>query len=112
MTIVAPGTSFTVKFIPKDEIAELASCVLINKNTNVSTTLVLNTSIVYYDNDYYAEADITHTVAEGEFYKYSVYTDQSVLSYVGSIFVTSQSDYSINNGNYTENTTSNEYITR
>lgn len=112
MTVVAPGSSFTVKFIPKHEAFSLDSCVLINKNTNVSTTLVLDTTIEYFDGDYYVEADITHTVVEGEFYKYTVYNDQSELSYVGSIFVTSQSDYSINNGGYTENTTENEYITR
>jgi len=112
MTVVTPGDTFTVNFIPKHDAITLDSCVLTNKNTNKETTLVLDLSIEYFDNDYYVEADITHTVAEGEFYKYKVYTDQGELSYVGSIFVTAQSDYSINNGQYTENSTENEYITR
>jgi len=112
MTVVSPGSTFTVKFIPKHEAVNLDSCVLINKNTSVSTTLVLDTTVEYFDGDYYVEADITHDVAEDEFYKYKIYNDQGELSYVGSVFVTSQTDYSINNGEYTENTTENEYITR
>lgn len=112
MTVVEPGSSITVNFIPKHNAENLDSCVLTNKNTNVETTLVLDTTVVYYEYDYYVQADITHTTVEGEFYKYSVYDDQGDLSYVGSIFVTSQTDYSINNGEYTENTTTNEYITR
>lgn len=87
------------------------SCVIINKNTNVSTTLVLEDTITYFDKEYYVEADITLTVAEGDFLKYTIYDDQSNVSYVGSVFVTSQTDYSINDGEYTENETENEYIT-
>ncbi len=112
MNIVAPGSSFTLELIPKHKAEVLDSCVLLNKMTNVDTTLVLDTTVVYYDCGYYVEVDVTHTIAEGEFYKLTIYDDQGNLSYIGSIFCTSQSDYSINSGVYTENTTDNEYVTR
>jgi hypothetical protein len=108
MTVVAPGDSFTVTFITTESVDNLGSFVLTNKNTNVSTTL----SPTYYDSDYYGEADVVHTVAEGEFFKYELYNAQDELVHVGSVFCTAQSDYSINNGNYVSNTTENEYITR
>lgn len=110
MNIVTPGDSFTLNIIPKHKAEVLSSCVITNKR--VDTTLVLNTTVVYYDCGYYVEVDVTHTVVEGEFYKVTIYDDQSNLSYIGSIFATSQTDYSINFGKYTENTTDNEYITR
>lgn len=112
MTIVAPGSSFTARFITNDDVETLGQCILLNKNTNVSTTLTAGSTVVYYDSDYYTEADITATVAEGEFYQYTVYDDQGTLVYTGSVFCTAQSTYSINNGVYTQNSTTNEYITR
>lgn len=110
MTVVTPGATFTVKFIPKDNAQSLGNCLLVNKNTSVSTTLVLDTDIEYFDGDYYVEADITHTTKEGEFYKYTVYNDLNEVSYVGGVYVTAKT--SINEGDYIENTTTNEYITR
>lgn len=112
MNKVATGSSFTIKFIPKGEFDDLDSFVITNKNKNTETTLVKDTTVTYFDGDYYVEADVTYTVAEGENFQYKVYNDQSELVYIGSIFATDQADYSIQNGQYTEHTTSNEYITR
>ena len=112
MNIVTPAASFTLNIIPKHKAEILDSCVLLNKMTNTETTLVLDTTVVYYDCGYYVELDATHTMAEDEFYRVTVYDDQGNLSYIGSVFCTSQTDYSINSGKYTENTTTNEYITR
>ena len=112
MNKVATGASFTVKFIPKGEFSVLDSFVIRNKNKNTETTLVKDTTVTYYDHDYYVEADVTYTVAEGEFFQFKVYNDLSELVYIGSIFCTDQTDYSIQNGEHTQHTTTNEYITR
>lgn len=112
MTIVAPGASFVVNFITKDGVSILDGCTLVNKNTNVSVDLVKGTTVEYWDGPYYTQAIITATAVEGEFYEYTIYTDQNEIASKGTVFVTSQSSYSINNGVYVQNTTSNEYITR
>ena len=110
MNIVTPGASFTLNFIPKHEVEILNSCILTNKNKNTATTLVKDTTITYYDADFYCTADITATVAEGEQYTITIYNDLSVVSYTGLIYVTALD--TLNEGGYTENTTTNEYITR
>lgn len=109
MNIVSPGASFTLKFIPRHRAEILDSFVIRNKNTNTETTI---SDVDYMDYDYYVEADVTHTVAEGEFFQYTVYNTDSDVSYIGIIFCTAQSTYSINDGEYTQNSTDNEFITR
>lgn len=110
MNIVAPGASFTLLFIPKE--GSLDAATIRNKNTNVETVLVKDTSIVYFEQDYYYEADITYTVEEGVFYEITINDDLGNTVWVGETFCTAQSDYSIQDGQYTQHSTSNEYITR
>lgn len=112
MNVVSPGASFTVKFIGRDGVEDLGNGTLLNKNTNVSTTLTLDSNLTYYDSDYYLEADISETVAEGEFFTVTLTNSQGEVTYIGDVFCTAQSDYSINDGQYTSNSTTNEYITR
>ena len=110
MNIVSPGSSFTLNIIPKHKAEVLGNCLLLKKDTNVETTLTVD--VVYYDCGYYVELDATHEVKEGESYRVTVYDDQGNISYIGSIFCTAQTDYSINSGVYAHNDTENEYITR
>ena len=112
MTIVAPGATFELKFIPSCEFGELGNGTLTNTNLNTDTTLTKNSNIVYFDNDYYFGATVTATVAEGEFYDVVINDDDGNEAYKGRVFVTSQTNYTINSGKYTERSSDNEYLTR
>ena len=112
MNIVATGSSFEFNFIPSADFGCVAGGTLTNTNTNTDTTLTEGSNIDYFDNDYYMSATVTATVSEGEFYDIVLNDDDGNECYRGKIFVTDQSDYSINSGNYTERTTDNDYIVR
>lgn len=108
MQIVATGSSFTLYFAPKHKAEVLGTLTLTNTGTNTDTT----PTVEYFENDYYVEADVTATVAEGEEYEYKVYDDQSNLSYIGRFLVSDQSDYSPHDSKYVHNSSDNEYLTR
>ena len=112
MNIVATGSSFDINFIPSVAFGCVDGGTLTNTNTNTDTTLTKDSNIEYYDNDYYLGATITYTVAEGEFYDIVLNDDEGNECYRGKIFVTDQTNYSINNGAYTERSSDNDYITR
>ena len=112
MTVVSPGSSFDLNFVPSCAFKELANATLTNTNLNKEIALTKGTEIEYYDNDYYFGATITQDVLEGEFYTIVIVDTDGEETYRGRVFVTAQTNYTINDGNYTERSTSNEYLTR
>jgi hypothetical protein len=63
-------------------------------------------------NDYYLQITFTYTFTEGKFYTFRL-ENNSIVTYKDKIFATDQEpeDYSINNGKYIANTTTNKFIT-
>ena len=95
----------TFTFIPRTLAA--TSMVVEDEAENTSVT----TSITPTVSTYYLSVTETLTLVEGRFYTLKVLNGSDVV-YKDKIFCTNQtvSDYSINNGEYTENTTSSEYV--
>ena len=98
-------SSQTFTFIPRTLAA--TSMVVEDEAENTSVT----TSITPTVSTYYLSVTETLTLVEGRFYTLKVLNGSDVV-YKDKIFCTNQtvSDYSINNGEYTENTTSSEYV--
>ena len=98
-------SSQTFTFIPRTLAA--TSMVVEDELENTSVT----TSITPTVSTYYLSVTETLTLVEGRFYTLKVLNGSDVV-YKGKIFCTNQTvaDYSINNGEYTENTTSSEYV--
>ena len=95
----------TFTFIPRTLAA--TSMVVEDEAENTSVT----TSITPTVSTYYLSVTETLTLVEGRFYTLKVLNGSDVV-YKDKIFCTNQTvaDYSINNGEYTENTTSSEYV--
>ncbi len=95
----------TFTFIPRTLAA--TSMVVEDELENTSVT----TSITPTVSTYYLSVTETLTLVEGRFYTLKVLNGSDVV-YKDKIFCTNQTvaDYSINNGEYTENTTSSEYV--
>ncbi len=98
-------SSQTFTFIPRTLAA--TSMVVEDEAENTSVT----TSITPTVSTYYLSVTETLTLVEGRFYTLKVLNGSDVV-YKDKIFCTNQTvaDYSINNGEYTENTTSSEYV--
>ncbi len=98
-------SSQTFTFIPRTLAA--TSMVVEDEAENTSVT----TSITPTVSTYYLSVTGTLTLVEGRFYTLKVLNGSDVV-YKDKIFCTNQTvaDYSINNGEYTENTTSSEYV--
>jgi hypothetical protein len=86
---------------------------------NVGTHLILrdeqdNTEI-QIDSDYVVDGQYLKTTTifdlqENRFYNLTVYNSTEII-YRDKLFCTSQTNYSINNGAYTQNESNNDYIT-
>ena len=95
----------TFKFIPRE--LEATSMVIHDEATNIDTTISITPSVVKY----YLEVIETLTLVEGRTYTMTILNGTDVV-YKDKIFCTNQtiSNYSISNGEYIENTTSNEFV--
>jgi len=111
MNVVASGSSFDINFIPGVDFGCIDGGTITKTNTMTETALVKDSNIEYFDNEYYLGATITLTVAEGEFYDIALNDIDGLECYRGKVFVTDQADYSINDGEFTERSTDNDYIT-
>ena len=95
----------SLKFIPRQYSA--TAIVLVNEMTNESTTI----SSDFYVDGYYLYTTATFDLKEGNFYTLSI-LDNTDIVYKDKIFCTNQviADYTINNGEYVTNQTTNEFI--
>lgn len=95
----------SLKFIPRQYKA--TSIVLVNEMTNESTTI----SSDFYIDGYYLYTTATFDLKEGNFYTLSILNDTDVV-YKDKIFCTNQviANYTINDGQYVANQTTNDYI--
>ena len=110
LTDSASSQSFTV--IPRSYTA--TSIVIVEEGTDVDTTYTPTFSRVDYDGTVDAEGTYLKiagivTLEQDKFYTLTVYNNTDII-HKNRIFCTNQSTYSINNGNYTQNTTSNDFI--
>lgn len=100
-------TSQSINFTPRSETYN--TMVITNESTNVSE----NVSIVSYSvGEYYHTINALFTLTEGVYYTLQIKQNSTVV-YNGKIYCTDSTDlpnYTINNGGYISNTTTNEYI--
>tara|TARA_R110000772_G_C13094495_1_gene418986 strand:+ start:30 stop:362 length:333 start_codon:yes stop_codon:yes gene_type:complete len=101
------ATAQTFKFIPREYTA--TSIIITDEDENTSVTY----SPVFSTIKYYLQTSITFfpLLREGTFYTLEVLNESSII-YRDIVFCTDQvlSTYSINEGQYTEHETTNEYI--
>lgn len=99
------NTSQTFKIIPRYFTAD--SMVITDESTGASTTY----NITVTQTDYYTVITETLSLIEGRTYTLKVYDGTDVI-YYDKIFCTNQttSSYSVNNGEYTTNSSDNEFI--
>jgi hypothetical protein len=95
----------SLKFIPRQYCA--TSIVLVNEMTNETTTI----SSDFYIDSYYLFTTATFDLKEGNFYTLSILNNTDVV-YKDKIFCTNQviADFSINDGQYVANQTTNDFI--
>ncbi len=134
MIILKPiSTAQTIQFIGRQDLCD--TLVLRDEQDNTEVTLYADFEL----NKYYLRADIIFDLREDRFYnltayksllseyEYRVESDGGVVEsltclsdyssenreivYKDKIFCTSQIDYSINNGDYTQHESNNDYIT-
>lgn len=99
------GTSQTFKIIPRSYTADRME--LKNETTGETTSY----DITVTQTDYYAVISKIVTLKEGNFYGLTVYDGVDII-YKDKVFCTNQtvSTYSVNNNEYTNVTTDNEFI--
>lgn len=109
------GTDQTFKFIPREYNAD--TIVLTSETLNTSTTYAITVSRVDYDgtadtSGLYLSVTDTFTLKEGNFYSLVVKNGSDVV-YKDKVYCTNQTvaDYSVNNGQFTTYTSTNDYIT-
>jgi hypothetical protein len=125
MTILRPITTVqyfdvTQRLRPFDDIPKANRLVVIDEETKISRTITITstTSWEWYDR---CLVTINPALKDGHTYEMKlIHTDDSIVRYRGKMFVTSQAvnttrvndvrGYSVNDGRYTENTTTNEFI--
>lgn len=95
----------TFKFIPRELVAD--SMIIEDEAQNTSATISITPTVV----DYYLEVTEVVTLVEGRFYTLKVLNGTDVV-YKDKIFCTNQtiSDYSINNGEYIEHSSDDDFI--
>lgn len=108
------GSDQTFKFIPRSYTMD--SMDIEEEGTDVVTNYVVTGTRVDYDGNSdstgtYLSVTDTVTLKEGRFYRLTVKNGSTVI-YRDKIFCTNQSvsTYTINNGEYTTNTTDNDFI--
>lgn len=107
MIILKPiGTAQTLKFIGREDVCD--SIVLRDEQDNTEVTINATFSLL----SYYLTADIIFDIKEGRFYNLTAYNGSEIV-YKDKIFCTAQSNdsYSINDGDYIEHSSNNDYIT-
>ena len=98
----------TIKFIPNSEPGEVVDVLIYDKSKRklVHTINELEVSIV----SHFYRIDFDVALKEGENYIIEIYNASNIV-YKGLAFATAQTDtYSINEGNYKEHPSNNEYI--
>ena len=95
----------TFKFIPRE--LEATSMVIHDEATNTDATINITPSVV----DYYLEVIETLTLIKGRTYTIKVLNGTDEVFY-DKLFCTNQTlgDYSISDGEYIANTTTNEFV--
>jgi hypothetical protein len=106
MIVLTTSTSAqTFSFIPRDT---PTSMVLTDDQTNVPATIAISSQT---SNDYVNTITAIFALEEGHFYDLVLYKNTDIV-YKDRIFCTDQNivSFSVNNGEYTSNTTSNTFI--
>ena len=105
-------TSQTISFIPREYVASgsnIYNISIINETTNKS--VYDQDTNVFTLNDYYYQYSDVFTLVEDTFYTLTIKKSGSVI-YKDKIFCTNQTvtNYSVNNNEYDEQETTNEFI--
>lgn len=98
-------TDQTFRFIPRELKAD--TLVFTNESTNEEVSYVCD----FYKDSYYLSVTDTFTLKEGTFYSLKVLNNNDIV-YRDRVFCTNQNldTFSINNGQYTDHQTTNEWI--
>ena len=105
ITLKEIGTAQDIDFIPR--VYQADSMVIRCEATNVSTTFAVAPTLV----SYYLRITEILDLKENNFYTIKVYNGADIV-YYDKIFCTNQTvtDYTINEGEYVQHSTNNEYI--
>ena len=105
--LIQSVTDQTFKVITRNKPPVATSMIIEDEAQNTSVTI----NIIPTVDTYYLSITETLTLVEGRFYTLTVLNGLDVV-YKDKIFCTNQAtaDYSINNGEYVQNTTNNDYI--
>ena len=107
MVILTTSTSAQIfKFIPRSKTYD--GLYVTDESTNTTATISITSSA---SNDYYETITASYTLVEGRFYTLEVRNGSDIV-FKGKIFCTDQtvSTYSVNYNNYTQHTTTNDFI--
>lgn len=102
------GVSQNVKFIARELYVGVGTAVFTNEETDVSYSYTITTAT---DRIYTYFDKILGDLKENHNYYLTVSYGVDTELYRGKVFVTNQTDYDFNNGEYLENETTNEYLT-
>ena len=100
------GTAQTFSFIPRSNTYNTLT--ITDEQTNVSTNVTIASSVV---GEYYTTITATFSLKQGHFYTLKLKQNTDVVFY-DKVFCTNQSIpvFSVNNGQYTVNTSNNDFI--
>ena len=100
------GTAQTFSFIPRSNTYNTLT--ITDEQTNVSTNVTITSNVV---GEYYTTITATFSLKQGHFYTLKLKQNTDVVFY-DKVFCTNQSIpvFSVNNGQYTVNTSNNDFI--
>ena len=110
IVLQSSGSSQTFSFIPRTYTSGNTYTIKIN-NESTNKEVFSQTSTSFTEVDYYYQYSNTFTLVEDTFYTLEI-TEGSTLIFRDKIFCTNQTvaDFTINQNQYTTNTTTNEFV--
>ena len=114
MQVLTTSTSEqSIKVTTRESLTSADLIALTNENTKVIEYIAINS---YSDGGYYTIVNANFNLSEGVFYTFKlcllvdgVISTQSIKHY-GRIFCTDQTNYDINNNEYTSKSSNNDFI--
>ena len=100
------GTEQTIRFIPRSESYD--GLFITDDQTNTEVQVTIASSV---QGDYYDTINATFSLVQNHFYNLEI-RNGSTIVYKDKIFCTNQTiaDYTVNNSQYTEQSSTNEFI--
>lgn len=107
MIILTTESVLTQTFSVVTRVGTITDILLVNEQTNNNIYLMFSST----EGSYYTNIEAVFNLVENNFYSLTCFNEDEII-YRDKIFCTDQPivTFSVNNGQYTSNTTTNEYI--